>query len=557
MAIEESKDLTSLSLDELIENLKVYKMIIKKDSKIVKEKVKRKSVSLKAKKESSDEECSTSDSKDEEYAMARMSKTTKRQEPKIFVRGTWRDSSEEDDEKVKDETCLVAHASSEICLEVNLKPNEWIKDSGCSKHMMGNPKIFSTYKAYNRGYSQNSKAYIILNKHIKKVKESINVTFDETSPPSKTSPLVDDDLDEEEAIKVIKKKNLENDIVYETLDIDKIVNIKESRNHPLENVIGNFNQSTLRLQSQNKNFAHILRIPCEGACVFSDRWSLDELVYGAPSEGLYQTNLPSPDDIISFIREDREGQVTRIRHQEEVKLELQNESYVLYDRVINPLAAQLERKLERIVAREEVVIPLPPPPSMNHLHPISTMMMMEIMKGPHVQDLQKIRKIGKIPCLQKMPPITAGRPPNIYGTASQENTSSSFHSKLHISPPSSHERTAPHHLNHLLENISNVPPRPLNPQPLQSHPSLDITLSLSLITHLDHIHETTSPPQPQPPIMGHPLFYNYHDYHGSTCMCCSYNQNLFFTLREEMNIMFAHLEYLLTTAITSHFSPPP
>nr|GFC53945.1 transposase, Ptta/En/Spm, transposase, Tnp1/En/Spm-like protein [Tanacetum cinerariifolium] len=41
-------------------------MIIKKDSEIVKEKVKRKSLALKAKKESSDEECSTSKSKDEE-----------------------------------------------------------------------------------------------------------------------------------------------------------------------------------------------------------------------------------------------------------------------------------------------------------------------------------------------------------------------------------------------------------------------------------------------------------------------------------------------------------
>ncbi|GKD90181.1 hypothetical protein Tco_1365688, partial [Tanacetum coccineum] len=139
-------------------------------------------------------------------------------------------------------------------------------------------------------------------------------------------------------------------------------------------------------------------IPCEGTCVFSDRWSLDELVYGAPSEGPYQTNLPSPDDIISYIQEDREGQVTRIRHQEEVEVqdyqiltreivstlkpleeiirenvfclgglilpygmlltrlfdfiigenpELQNESYVLYDRVMNPFAAQLERKPKR------------------------------------------------------------------------------------------------------------------------------------------------------------------------------------------------------------------
>ncbi|GKC86586.1 hypothetical protein Tco_1147235, partial [Tanacetum coccineum] len=64
-----------------------------------------------------------------------------------------------------------------------------------------------------------------------------------------------------------------------------------------------------------------VRIPCEGACVFSDRWSLDKLVYGSPLEGPYQTNLLSPDDIISYIREDREGQVARIHHQEEVEVQ--------------------------------------------------------------------------------------------------------------------------------------------------------------------------------------------------------------------------------------------
>ncbi|GKC10733.1 hypothetical protein Tco_1007515, partial [Tanacetum coccineum] len=83
-------------------------MIIKKDSKIVKVKVERKSLVLKAKKESSDDECLTSGSEDEEYAMT-------------------------------------------ICLGVDLEPDEWIKDSGCSKHMTGNRKLFSTYKAYNGG----------------------------------------------------------------------------------------------------------------------------------------------------------------------------------------------------------------------------------------------------------------------------------------------------------------------------------------------------------------------------------------------------------------------
>nr|GEZ88892.1 UBN2 domain-containing protein [Tanacetum cinerariifolium] len=55
--IKESKDLTSLSLNELIENLKVYEMIIKKDSEIVKAKEEKRSLALKAKKEPSDEEC--------------------------------------------------------------------------------------------------------------------------------------------------------------------------------------------------------------------------------------------------------------------------------------------------------------------------------------------------------------------------------------------------------------------------------------------------------------------------------------------------------------------
>ncbi|GJZ92514.1 hypothetical protein Tco_0664579 [Tanacetum coccineum] len=199
-------------------------------------------------------------------------------------------------------------------------------------------------------------------------------------------------------------------------------------------------------------------------------------------DGPYQTNPPSPNDIISSIQIDKEGQVHRIRHEEEIDVleyqiltrenvptlksleEIIREnvfclgSYVLYNRVMNPLTAQQE---------------------------------------------QKTRK------------------------------------------------------DHGMRR--DVPPRPLNPQPLQSHPSLDITLSLSSITPLDHILDTPSPspPQPQPPIMGHPLYYNYYDYHGSTCICFSYNQTLFLTLRDEMHIMFAHLEYLLTTAITSHFPPSP
>ncbi|GJV10944.1 hypothetical protein Tco_1352485 [Tanacetum coccineum] len=86
-----------------------------------------------------------------------------------------------------------------------------------------------------------------------KVNESLNVTFDESLSPPKTSPLEDDDLVEEEAIKVSEKKPLGNDIEDETFKIDEIVNIKESKSHPLENVTGNLNQRTLRSQAQDKS----------------------------------------------------------------------------------------------------------------------------------------------------------------------------------------------------------------------------------------------------------------------------------------------------------------
>ncbi|GJT16820.1 retrovirus-related pol polyprotein from transposon TNT 1-94 [Tanacetum coccineum] len=437
MTIEESKDLTSLSLDELIGNLKVYEMIIKKDSEIVKAKVKRKSIALKAKKESSDEECSTSGSEDEEYAMAvrdfkkffkrrgrfvrqpRNDKKTfqricdnkhsksdrkcfrcggpnhligecpkppKDKNQRAFIGGSWSDSGEEDDEKVKDETCLVAHASSEICLRVDLEPDEWIKDRGCSKHMTGNRKLFSTYKAYNGGnvifgsnlrgqicdnkyrvtfsehdseitkdgkvigYSQNSKAYIILNKHTRKVKESLNVTFDETPPPSKTSPLVDDDLDEEEAIKVTEKKNLENNIVDETLEIDEIVNIKESRNHPLENVIGNLNQRTLRQGqvTRTKNKKTIVvdenEILTREIQPHMKPWvdiiRENAICLGGHKDHIMEKTRSKPKELFPY------GMLlTRLfKHVVSVFPELAIDRYISHDLVMHPLAPYYERK---------------------------------------------------------------------------------------------------------------------------------------------------------------------------------------------------------------------
>ncbi|GKD09369.1 hypothetical protein Tco_1189054 [Tanacetum coccineum] len=74
-AIEESKDFSKLSLDELVGNLKVYEVVLEKDLEIAKnKKEKYKSLTLKAKQVLSDDDTSSLDSNDEEYAMARKGK---------------------------------------------------------------------------------------------------------------------------------------------------------------------------------------------------------------------------------------------------------------------------------------------------------------------------------------------------------------------------------------------------------------------------------------------------------------------------------------------------
>nr|GEY51798.1 cytochrome P450 [Tanacetum cinerariifolium] len=97
-------------------------------------------------------------------------------------------------------------------------------------------------------------------------------------------------------------------------------------------------------------FAQILDIPCEGSCVFTDKWSLDELAYGVPTDGPYQTNPPSPDDIISYIRIDQEGQVTRIRHEQEIDV---HDHQILIREIVPTLKPLEEIIQENVFCLEE------------------------------------------------------------------------------------------------------------------------------------------------------------------------------------------------------------
>ncbi|GJZ28203.1 hypothetical protein Tco_0572850 [Tanacetum coccineum] len=160
------------------------------------------------------------------------------------------------------------------------------------------------------------------------------------------------------------------------------------------------------------------------------------------------------------------------------------------------------------------------------------------------------------------PPNAPSKTPSTKHTSSTfGTTSSSFESKPQYSPHSSNDTPSPQPSNLFLDNIMDVPPIPSNLIPLQSHSSLDITLSFSPITHLDHILDTPSPllpqPPPQPPLMGIPIYFNTFKYHRDNCLCCFHNQYLIFSLMDEMNFMFTHLEYLLTFVIALPSPPYP
>ncbi|GKA28298.1 retrovirus-related pol polyprotein from transposon TNT 1-94 [Tanacetum coccineum] len=313
IAIEETKYLPSLSLDELIGNLK----------------------------ESSDDKTWMSESEDEEYAMVVMDfkkffrrrgrfvrklhddkkpfqkyrydrkgkserkcfrcgdpkhligecpKLRRHNEQKAFVGGSWSNSNEENEEKTNDEMCHMAQSSNTVhsnssyysddnsSIDDDTLQNEYNKISDGShkdkdnflkdkETVASSAAEDKTVSNLNHNFTSKLKQLVInkvtmliaTEKEVKQIYKPLlkpELGFankDHSPPPFKTSPLEDDDLVEEEAINIQKKNDLGNNIERETLEIDNVVNIKDSKNHPLDNVIRNLNQITLKSQAKDKS----------------------------------------------------------------------------------------------------------------------------------------------------------------------------------------------------------------------------------------------------------------------------------------------------------------
>ncbi|GJS12376.1 retrovirus-related pol polyprotein from transposon TNT 1-94 [Tanacetum coccineum] len=83
-----------------------------------------------------------------------------------------------------------------------------------------------------------------------RVVERKNRTLFDENPPPKSSPLVDDDIIE---IQIIENQIEDIEVKENGLLNKEIVNIKESKDHPIEKVIINLNERTLRSQVQNQS----------------------------------------------------------------------------------------------------------------------------------------------------------------------------------------------------------------------------------------------------------------------------------------------------------------
>ncbi|GJZ77961.1 zf-CCHC domain-containing protein [Tanacetum coccineum] len=370
--IEESKDLTSLSFDGLIKNLKAkkessdeesltsgneneeYTMAVREFKKFFKRRgrfIRQPRNDKKTFQRSRDKNNDKSDRKcfrcgDQNHLIGECPKPPKDKNQRAFVGGSWSDSGEEDDEKAKDETCLMAQASSEVIM----------------------PRVTSSDHKNTRDY--------------------IPIIYNEYTPPLKyqfefvenryihEGPVVHQDFDD-----MVYLQTMFDMISFEYL-------FKISEQIVPRFILEFYSQLHLDYNSEGQ------------MSMFLFKWSLDNLEFSVPSSGLYQTT-PSPDDIklyVDIIHENvfylggnrdhvpaclfhmlyciatstkynlafyvakrmelvmKQARLILLYgmllthlfdHVMSNNLELSNDQYVLYDRVMYPLAAQHERKTRK------------------------------------------------------------------------------------------------------------------------------------------------------------------------------------------------------------------
>ncbi|GKB71500.1 hypothetical protein Tco_0932912 [Tanacetum coccineum] len=206
-AVKESKDLSSLALDELIGNLKVYEVVMEKILKFIE--AKRKGLSP---------------------LPLKTRKNNHKKKGSHFDKGMRRKKK------------VIGNALVAVIQIISLAIVQSLLATRIKRRLLEVLEAIAKMKSRTKPTMK----FVSWLNH--QTRELLNVTFDESPPPTKLLPLVDDDVGEEESIEN-NTKIVNNNEEDESIEVDNVVNIKESKNHPLEQVIGNINRRILRSQA--------------------------------------------------------------------------------------------------------------------------------------------------------------------------------------------------------------------------------------------------------------------------------------------------------------------
>ncbi|GJU97821.1 hypothetical protein Tco_1327092 [Tanacetum coccineum] len=241
------------------------------------------SIALKARKESSDEDSSTSDSEDEEYAIDR----------------AWSDSDDDEEEKTKDEKCLMAKDSNEV-----LSETEYFSDnqSSLDENDIDNEYSDKMPKATTTDISL-TKSYILKVSKIPGISPTIAQFY---------KPIENHNIHEGRVVDQAYYKSNNIERLFTNIRFNCLFQINE----PIvpRFILDFYSQVTVQTDEYGylvisfmiqhefitltlAQFGQILKIPYNGQAVFTNEWDLASLEYSRETEGPYCTDLPTLDDI--------------------------------------------------------------------------------------------------------------------------------------------------------------------------------------------------------------------------------------------------------------------
>ncbi|GKC02518.1 hypothetical protein Tco_0994128, partial [Tanacetum coccineum] len=146
----------------------------------------------------------------------------------------------------------------EVCLKCNLLPDDWSVDSGCTKHVTGNRILFTSYKACVQSllwsksiFGEKPKGQGIGGDNSMLWHRRLgHANMRESSlPEPKLSPSVEDDRINEP---IVQDLNGSPSLQVNVSDEGYPKSIKEARDHLIEQVIGELNVMTLRIEKKRK-----------------------------------------------------------------------------------------------------------------------------------------------------------------------------------------------------------------------------------------------------------------------------------------------------------------